>query len=48
VELGLRGQQKEAREGLMLDGLIEHFGARGETEVRYELVVHPPQRAVVQ
>ena len=36
--------RKEAREGLSLEGLAEHFGARGETEVTYELVVNAPRR----
>jgi hypothetical protein len=40
--------RKEAREGLSLEGLAEHFGARAETEATYELVVNAPSRTMVQ
>ena len=40
--------RQEARDGLILDGLVEHSEARGETEVTYELVVDPPRRTVAQ
>jgi hypothetical protein len=41
--------RKEAREGLSLDGLVEHLGtqqAKGEMEATYELIVDPPRQAV--
>ena len=37
--------RKEAREGLILDGLVHHSEAN--REVTYELVVDPPRRTVV-
>jgi hypothetical protein len=40
--------RKEAREGLVLDGLLEHSEERGRKEVTYELVVDPPRRTAVQ
>ena len=40
--------RQEARDGLILDGLVEHSKARGETEVTYELVVAPPRRMAAQ
>ena len=40
--------RKEAREGLILDGLVEHSEVKGQTEVMYELVVQPPRRPVMQ
>ena len=40
--------RQEARDGLILDGLVKHSEARGETEVTYELVVAPPRRMAAQ
>ena len=40
--------RKEAREGLIPDGLVEHSEVKGQTEVMYELVVQPPRRPVMQ
>ena len=42
------GSRQEARDGLILDGLVKHSEARGETEVTYELVVAPPRRMAAQ
>jgi hypothetical protein len=39
--------RNEARQGLILDGLIEHCEARGDRELTYELVVDPPRRTAV-
>src|SRR6516164_10817921 len=36
--------RQEARDGLILAGLVEHSKARGETAVTYEQVVAPQRR----